>query len=144
MSRPPRRRAVARPRLVDPLLSDSHEGRKLTLVCAPAGFGKTTLLSQWVRHLRAAEPGVRVAWLSLDAGDNDPARFLIHLVAAIHNVDAGIGSGAQALLGATQAAAAEPVLVTLINDLSRAETSFIVVLSNRAEAVRRAREHGLL
>jgi LuxR family transcriptional regulator, maltose regulon positive regulatory protein len=126
----PRRRAVARPRLVEPLFSDSHEGRKLTLVCAPAGFGKTTLLSQWVLQVRAAEPGVRVAWLSLDAGDNDPARFLTHLIAGMHGADAGLGSGAQALLDATPAAAVEPVLVTLINDLSRAETSFILVLDD--------------
>ncbi len=126
----PRHHAVARPRLVDPLLSDSGADRKLTLVCVPAGFGKTTLLSQWVRHVIAAGPEVRVAWLSLDAGDNDPARFLTHLVAAIYNVDAGIGSGAKALLDGTQAAAAEPVLVALINDLDQAGTSFIVVLDD--------------
>ncbi|WP_458778736.1 LuxR C-terminal-related transcriptional regulator [Arthrobacter sp. D3-16] len=126
----PRRHAVARPRLVDPLLSDPHEGRKLTLICAPAGFGKTTLLSQWVRHVRAAEPEVRVAWLTLDAGDNDPARFLAHLLAGMHGTDGSLGSGAQALLDATPAGAAEPVLVTLINDVARAETSFIIVLDD--------------
>ncbi len=126
----PRRHALARPRLVDPLLSDSREDRKLTLICAPAGFGKTTLLSQWVRRVRVADPGVRVAWLSLDAGDNDPARFLNHLVAGMHGVDAGIGSGAKALLDATQAAAAEPVLVALINDVAQAGAAFIVVLDD--------------
>ncbi|MDQ0079329.1 LuxR C-terminal-related transcriptional regulator [Arthrobacter oryzae] len=126
----PRRHAVARPRLVDPLLSESRAGRKLTLVCAPAGFGKTTLLSQSVHRVRAAEPEVRVAWLSLDAGDNDPARFLTHLIAGMHGVDADIGSRAQALLDATQAAAAEPVLVALINDLAQVGTSFIAVLDD--------------
>ena len=126
----PRRHAVARPSIVDPLLPQGRADRKLTLVCAPAGFGKTTLLSQWVHRVRATEPEVRVAWLSLDAGDNDPARFLTHLVAAIHNVDAKIGSGAKALLDGTQATAAEPVLVSLINDLVRVGTSFIVVLDD--------------
>ncbi|WP_205484167.1 LuxR C-terminal-related transcriptional regulator [Arthrobacter sp. Alg241-R88] len=126
----PRRHAVARPRLVDPLLSEARADRKLTLICAPAGFGKTTLLSQWVHRIRAAEPEVRVAWLSLDAGDNDPARFLSHLIAGIHGVDANIGSGAKALLDATQAAVAEPVLVALINDLARVGTTFIVVLDD--------------
>ncbi|MCQ6272331.1 LuxR C-terminal-related transcriptional regulator [Pseudarthrobacter sp. R1] len=126
----PRRHAVARPRLVDPLLSEARADRKLTLICAPAGFGKTTLLSQWVHRVRAAEPEVRVAWLSLDDGDNDPARFLTHLIAGIHGVDATIGSGAKALLDATQAAAAEPVLVALINDLAQVGTTFIVVLDD--------------
>lgn len=126
----PRRHAVTRPRLIDPLLSASSADRKLSLICAPAGFGKTTLLSQWVWHVRAAEPEVRVTWLSLDAGDNDPARFLTHLVAAMDGVDAGIGSRAKALLNATQATAAEPVLVALINDLAQAGTSVIVVLDD--------------
>ncbi|MGF9649460.1 LuxR C-terminal-related transcriptional regulator [Pseudarthrobacter oxydans] len=126
----PRRHAVARPRLVDPLLPEARADRKLTLICAPAGFGKTTLLSQWVHRVRAAEPEVRVAWLSLDDGDNDPARFLAHLIAGMHGVDATIGSGAKALLDATQAAAAEPVLVALINDLAQVGTTFIVVLDD--------------
>jgi LuxR family transcriptional regulator, maltose regulon positive regulatory protein len=126
----PRRQAVARPRLVDFLISESFADRKLTLICAPAGFGKTTLLSQWVSRVRAADPEVRVAWLSLDEGDDDPTRFLAHLVAAMHDADADIGSGAKALLEGTQAPAAEPVLVALINDVAQLGTPFLVVLDD--------------
>ena len=126
----PRRHAVARPRLVDPLTSESLADRKLTLVCAPAGFGKTTLLSQWVRRVQVADPEVRIAWLSVDAGDNDPTRFLTHLVAGVYDVDADIGSAAKVLLEGTQAAAAEPVLVALINDIARVGVPFILVLDD--------------
>ena len=76
---PPRPKAVLRPRLIERL----NEGlqRKLTLISAPAGFGKTTLVSEWV-----AGCGRPVAWLSLDEGDNDPARFLTYLVAALQTI----------------------------------------------------------
>ena len=62
--------------------------RKLTLVSAPAGFGKTTLLSEWVAGIERP-----VAWVSLDEGDNDPARFWAYFVAALQTVEAGIGEG---------------------------------------------------
>src|SRR6266542_4864424 len=67
---------VPRPRLVEAL--DEGLARGLLLVCAPAGFGKTSLLADWAR--RGQRP---VAWLSLDTGDNDPARFWRHVVAAL-------------------------------------------------------------
>jgi hypothetical protein len=72
---------VTRPRLLDML----NEGlnRKLTLISAPAGFGKTTLLSEWLATSRASARLGLAAWLSLDEGDNDPARFLAYLVAAL-------------------------------------------------------------
>jgi LuxR family maltose regulon positive regulatory protein len=73
---------AARPRLVEAL--DDGLARGLILVCAPAGFGKTALLAGWVR--RGDRP---VAWLSLDAGDNDPARFWRHVVAALDRVRPG-------------------------------------------------------
>jgi LuxR family maltose regulon positive regulatory protein len=57
--------------------------RALTLVSAPAGFGKTTLLAQWI-----AESGLPAAWLSLEAEDNDPTRFLSYLIAALQTLDA--------------------------------------------------------
>src|SRR5205823_7710986 len=89
---PPPPKAVLRPRLVDRLNEGLH--RKLTLVSAPAGFGKTALVSAWV-----AGCDRQVAWLSLDEGDNDPTRFLIHLVAAVRTVVATMG---EAVLGALQ------------------------------------------
>src|SRR5262249_21848331 len=79
---------VARLRLVDAL--DEGLSRRLILVCAPAGFGKTALLADWAR--RGSRP---VAWLSLDAGDNDPARFWRHAVAALDRGAPGIGRAAR-------------------------------------------------
>jgi len=76
---PPRPKIVLRPHLVERLNGGLHH--KLTLISAPAGFGKTTLVSEWV-----AGCGQPVAWLSLDEGDNDPARFLVYLVAALQTL----------------------------------------------------------
>jgi len=84
---------VSRPRLIERLNAGLHH--KLTLVSAPAGFGKTTLVSEWVHEVRAhghAPP--HVTWLSLDEGDNDPARFLAYLIAALQTIEANIGKGA--------------------------------------------------
>ncbi len=72
---------MPRPRLIERLNVGLHG--KLTLISAPAGFGKTTLLSEWLAGGGQSEPGARVAWLSLDEGDNDVARFLAYLVAAL-------------------------------------------------------------
>jgi LuxR family maltose regulon positive regulatory protein len=78
---PPRPELVPRPRLIERLNAELH--RKLTLVSAPAGFGKTTLLSEWIADCGRADCGRPVAWLSLDESDNDPTRFLIYIVAAL-------------------------------------------------------------
>ena len=80
---PPRPGVVLRPRLIERLNEGSH--RKLTLVSAPAGFGKTTLLSEWL-----AGCGRSAAWLSLDEGDSDPTRFLAYLVAALRTIATNI------------------------------------------------------
>ncbi len=82
----PRRGFVPRLRLVEAL--DEGLARRLILVCGPAGFGKTALLADWAR--RGGRP---VAWLSLDAGDNDPARFWRHAVAALDRARPGSPSG---------------------------------------------------
>ena len=78
---PIRPELVSRPRLIERLNAGLPAGRKLTLVSAPAGFGKTTLVSEWVA--RCERPA---AWLSLDEGDNDPTRFLTYLVAALQTL----------------------------------------------------------
>ena len=83
-----RPKLVARPRLTERL--DRETNRKLTLISAPAGFGKTTLLGEWLKG-REGEEG-SVAWLSLDEGDNDPVRFLSYMVAALEeSVGEGFG-----------------------------------------------------
>ena len=102
---------VPRPRLVHAL--DEGLARRLILVCAPAGFGKTALLAGWAR--RGDRP---VAWLSLDAGDNDPARFWRHAVAALDRARPGIAERVGALLGPPAPASFEGLVTALINELA--------------------------
>ncbi|HEY1640710.1 MAG TPA: LuxR C-terminal-related transcriptional regulator [Streptosporangiaceae bacterium] len=107
----PRPGLVSRPRLAQRL--DDGLARGLLLVCAPAGYGKTMLLADWAR--RAAR---RAAWLSLDAGDNDPARFWRHAIAALDHLRPGISGRAAALLGPPAPPSFEPLLAAVINELS--------------------------
>ena len=102
---------VARPRLVQAL--DEGLARRLILVGAPAGFGKTALLACWAR--RGDRP---VAWLSLDAGDNDPARFWRYAVAALDRARPGIAERVGALLGPSAPASFEGLVTALINELA--------------------------
>src|SRR5438105_13524073 len=83
---PPRPELVLRPHLIERLNEGLH--RKLTLISASAGFGKTTLVSEWVAGCERP-----VAWLSLDEGDDDSTRFLTHLVAAVQTIAENIGEG---------------------------------------------------
>ena len=95
---PPRPGMVPRPRLVERLNEGLAAGRKLALISAPAGFGKTTLVSEWIATLTPSPSPTgrgewkRVAWFSLDEGDNDPARFITYLVAALQTIEANIGA----------------------------------------------------
>lgn len=79
----PRARAVSRPALIERLNEGLRAGRKLTLISAPAGFGKSSVLAEWIAGIHEVNASVRVAWLSLDDNDNDPERFLTYLVAAL-------------------------------------------------------------
>jgi LuxR family transcriptional regulator, maltose regulon positive regulatory protein len=119
---PIRPELLPRPRLFTHL----QEGLKkqLTLLYAPPGFGKTTLLSAWLAVL--AERGVRVAWVALDARDNDPVRFWSYLLTAINQAVPGSGEQALARLVAAQPTSMESVLTALINTLS-AETGDVVL-----------------
>ena len=102
---PIRPELISRPRLIEQLnagpptrgdLSHAQDvfPRALTLISAPAGFGKTTLVSEWVQGMGGTTPPIAVAWFSLDEGDNDPARFLAYLIAALRTIEANIGKGA--------------------------------------------------
>ena len=121
-----RSRAVPRPRLVERLRERLQSGRKLTLISAPAGFGKTTLLSEWMADAQRRDPEVRVGWLSLDESDNDPSRFLTYLVGALQRADPGIGSEALPL----PLPSFEPALTALINDVARSPQEIILVLDD--------------
>ena len=116
---------VPRPRLGERI--EEGAGRRLTLVSAPAGFGKTTLLSVWASDLSS---GRSVAWLSLDAADNDPARFWRYFVAAVDRLQPGSGDTALALLGTPQAPPIEAVLTTLLNELADLEGDAALVLDD--------------
>ena len=122
-SPPPQPRVVLRPRLIERLDEGLH--RKLTLVCAPAGFGKTTLVGEW-----AAGCGRPTAWLSLDEGDNDPSRFLAYLVATLQPIVAGIGEGVLGALRSSQPPPTESVLTVLLNEITTVPDDFVLVLDD--------------
>src|SRR5512143_3386075 len=107
---PPRPRIVLRSRLIERLNEGLHG--KLTLISAPAGFGKTTLVSEWIAGCERLDPKVRVAWLSLDEGDSEPFRFLSYLVAALQTIAENIGMGVLGLLQSPQPPLAESILTT--------------------------------
>ncbi len=113
-----RRGVVTRARLSDRL----SRGRQsaLTLVSAPAGFGKTTLLTDWLAT--ESVEGRATAWLSLDPRDNDPALFWTYLVAALQTATPDVGASALALLQSPQSSL-EAVLATLLNELNAIATS---------------------
>ncbi len=124
---PPTPTLVPRTRLVKRLEVGTR--RKLTLVSAPAGFGKTTLVSSWVAAVQA-NSGQRVAWLSLDDKDNDPARFITYLVAALRTIAPEVGGDVLALLQAAQQAAPQAILAALLNDFAAIPDDFVFVLDD--------------
>src|SRR5829696_313030 len=117
---------VARPRLTAKLERES--GHKLTLISAPAGFGKTTLLVEWLRERAGGEGSV--AWLSLDEGDNDPTRFLSYLVTALRAVEVGIGEGVMTSLQSFAPLRIEGVTGALINEIASISHELAIVLDD--------------
>ncbi|WP_228022077.1 hypothetical protein [Vasconcelosia minhoensis] len=113
---------VSRPRLIDRI----DPQRKLTLVSAPAGFGKTTLLAEWV----AALPTRPVAWVSLDQSDNDPAVYWTYLITALQNIQPSLGKRSLSLLQSPQPPQIESVLMTLLNELTAVEADIALILDD--------------
>ena len=137
-----RRGLVPRLRLSERL--DRGTASKLMLVSAPAGFGKTTLLTEWLAAGPAAPAGERLAaWLSLDRGDNDPASFWAYVIAALRTVASGIGESALALLRAPQPPPVETVLTTLLNDLAAIAGDIVLVLDDYHVIDARAVQDGM-
>lgn len=119
----PRSSLVSRPRLTDRLNAGLE--RKLTLVAAPAGFGKTTMLVEWVpQSLRC------VTWLSLDAGDNDPSRFWGYVISSLQQVHPELGASALALLQSRQAPPITAIIPSLLNDIAAFPAAFAAVLED--------------
>jgi LuxR family maltose regulon positive regulatory protein len=126
----PRSGLVPRPRLIERLDEGLRLGRKLTLIAAPAGFGKTTLVTEWLYSKSEDISSCSIAWLSLDEGDNDPARFFTYLIAALRQLDEGVGQATQSLLGSPQMPPAESLAPTLVHDIAAIPTSFVLVLDD--------------
>ncbi len=137
---PPRPEIVPRPHLIDRLNESLRRSggfaRKLSLVSAPAGFGKTTLISKWAATLTSNPSpmgkgdGVRVAWLSLDEGDNDLTLFLIYLVAAVQTVAPNFGAEVLAVLQSPMPPPTGSILTALINEITSLEEDIILVLDD--------------
>lgn len=114
---------VARPLLTQRL--DAGLSRKLTLVCAAAGFGKSTLVSQWAQDCPFPS-----AWLSLDADDRDPNRFLEYVLGSLELVSQTVGAGLSAMLRGSPPASAETVLTLLVNQLAKIPGKLVLVLDD--------------
>jgi LuxR family maltose regulon positive regulatory protein len=121
----PRSKAVFRPRLLVRLNEGLLHNRKLTLIAAPAGFGKTTLLSEWV-----AACDRKAAWLSLDEADSDATRFLTYFVAALHKIAPVIGEGVLGMLQAPQPPPPETILTALLNEIATIADKFLLILDD--------------
>lgn len=119
----PRTKVIQRVRLIDRL--NKGLDRKLTLISASAGFGKTTLVSHW-----AAGCDRPVAWISLDEGDRDVKRFLSHLVAALQTIEENVGGGTVHALNSPQPPSIESILTILLNDISVLSYKFVLVLDD--------------
>jgi LuxR family maltose regulon positive regulatory protein len=107
---------LGRPRLIQRLERGLQTGSKLTLISAPAGFGKTTLLAEWIQSPGGAAAARQAAWVSLDEGDNEPARFLSYLTASLESLELPVGEGILGALLAPQPPPIESVLTALINE----------------------------
>jgi len=116
---------MLRPLLLERLEHGLELGHKLTLVSAPAGFGKTTLVSEWL-----ADCDRPAAWLSLDEGDNDPTRFLAYFVAVLQTISADIGEGILGMLQSAQPLHAETIVTALINEITAVPYNFVLVLDD--------------
>lgn len=120
-----RQQRVPRTRILDAIASGVRHARKLTLISAPAGFGKSTLARAWVET-----SGLPTAWLTLDEGDAEPQRFLTYLVTALQAVIAGVGEELLRALAAAQPPALEILLASLLNELAVVEDAFVLVLDD--------------
>jgi LuxR family maltose regulon positive regulatory protein len=130
---PIRPQAVARPRLIARLNAGLQ--RKLTLIAAPAGFGKTTLVSQWLQNVEQPDREraglvLRSAWLALDSAESNPTRFLTYLIAALQTVAPGVGAGVAEALQAPQPPPMETLLPVLLNELVALPHAVVLVLDD--------------
>jgi LuxR family maltose regulon positive regulatory protein len=122
---PPHSKVVTRNRLIDQLNEGLSAGRRLTLISAPAGFGKSTLISEWI-----AISGRPAAWLSLDENDNDAARFLIYMISTLQTVSPNLGASILNALQSPQIPPIDSILTALLNEISMTSDDLILVLDD--------------
>src|SRR6266487_1333972 len=122
---PPPPKVVVRPRLIDQLNEGLSTRRKVTVISAPAGFGKTTLVTEWITSCRRP-----AAWLSLDKGDHDPARFLIYFIRALQTISPNLGTGILEILQSVQSPPIESILTALLNEIAAMPDDFIFILDD--------------
>ena len=122
---PTRPQLVQRPGLYERLQEGLNY--KLVLVSAPAGFGKTTLLSEWIH---CSKQGISTAWISLDEGDNDPVRFWDYFIASIQTFQTDFAENIMPWLKSSQPPSTEPLMVALINELANIVGDFVIVLDD--------------
>ena len=104
---------------------DEVIGNDFVLISTPAGFGKTTLLTRWVKS--AGRP---VAWLSLDEDDNDPVRFWRYILTALDQVETGMGEKAFSMLNSSAQPTSRAVVIALLNELATRSVDFVLVLDD--------------
>ena len=117
---PPQPTWTSRSRLIKRM--DEGFERKLTLISAPAGFGKTTLLVDWIHQKK-----IPVAWFSVDKADNDLLHFLTYVILGLQSVDTSVGNAALTLLQSPQPPPVESILTNLINDIIRIPKDFALI-----------------
>ncbi len=132
---PPRPQVVRRPRLIERLNEGLAPGRRLTLISAPAGFGKTTLISNLKYQTPALACGasvsnIKMAWVSLDEGDGDPARFLAYFIAALQTLAPQIGERVLEALQSAQPPPIEALLIALLNEIAALADKFTLALDD--------------
>jgi LuxR family maltose regulon positive regulatory protein len=125
---------VARPRLIDRLDDGTQLDHRLTLVSAPPGSGKTTLVASWIHHASSTSDRLQTCWLSLDQGDNTLSCFGTYFVSALQTANPHIGAVARAVLESSQPEPIETVLVSLINDVAALAERAILVLDDYHDA----------
>ncbi len=122
---PPPPKVVVRPHLIEQLNHGVSMRRGITLISAPAGFGKTTLITEWITSC-----GRPTAWLSLDESDNDPTRFLAYFISALQTISPNLGAESLAILQSSQLSHIESILTALLNEITAIPDNFIFVLDD--------------
>ena len=122
---PVRTDLVPRARLIERINGALECGHRLTLVSAPAGFGKTTLISEWV-----SQTSLPVAWVTLDENDNEPLLFMNYFISALQQVDEKIGPGLIDALQSSQPPSIEAVMMGLVNEIASCEERFVLVFDD--------------